>query len=120
MDMSKKNSLVIKNVNLITMVGNKINKNKTVIMKEGIIRSIRNENTDLTEYKNVIDGKGKYLMPGLINMHTHLGDNEDDLILYLVNGVTTIRNMWGYEGFKLKHWLFGIRVFNHIELKKKN
>ncbi|QUI23180.1 amidohydrolase family protein [Vallitalea pronyensis] len=117
--MNKSNSLVIKNVHLVTMTDHKIKKNKTVIIDNGIIRSINDSNIDTTRYKNVMDGKGKYLMPGLINMHTHLGDNPDDLTLYLVNGVTTIRNMWGYGGFKLKHWLFGIRVFNHLELKRK-
>jgi hypothetical protein len=72
-----------------------------------------------TEGFFVIDGSGKYLLPGLIDMHVHLGDNEDDLLLYLVNGVTTIRNMWGYEKFKLRNWLFGTRVFDHLSLRDK-
>lgn len=61
------------------------------------------------------------MSPGLINMHTHLGNDKNDLLLYLVNGVTTIRNMWGgYESFDLRLWLTGTRVFfNHLELKKR-
>jgi imidazolonepropionase-like amidohydrolase len=42
-----------------------------------------------------IDGRGKYLMPGLADMHVHLF-NSKDLVLYLANGVTTIRNLGGY------------------------
>jgi imidazolonepropionase-like amidohydrolase len=42
----------------------------------------------------VIDGRGKYLLPGLIEMHTHL-TREEDLLLYVALGVTTVRNMWG-------------------------
>jgi imidazolonepropionase-like amidohydrolase len=42
-----------------------------------------------------IDGRGKYLMPGLVDMHVHLF-NSKDLLLYLANGVTTIRNLGGY------------------------
>jgi imidazolonepropionase-like amidohydrolase len=42
-----------------------------------------------------IDGRGKYLMPGLADMHVHLF-NSKDLLLYLANGVTTIRNLGGY------------------------
>ncbi len=33
-------------------------------------------------------------MPGLADMHTHMLD-RDELLLYLVNGVTTIRNLHG-------------------------
>ena len=42
----------------------------------------------------VIEGRGKYLMPGLAEMHAHL-TREEDLALYLARGVTTVRNMWG-------------------------
>jgi hypothetical protein len=41
-----------------------------------------------------IDGKGKYLMPGLTDMHVHLFA-PDEMPLYLANGVTTVRNMAG-------------------------
>lgn len=43
----------------------------------------------------VIDGTGRFLIPGLTDMHIHL-NFETDLILYLANGVTTVRNMWGF------------------------
>jgi imidazolonepropionase-like amidohydrolase len=43
----------------------------------------------------VIDAKGRYLMPGLMDMHAHVYSPED-LVLYLANGVTTIRSMWGH------------------------
>lgn len=42
----------------------------------------------------VIDGSGKYLMPGLADMHAHTWE-EEDFPLLLANGVTTIRNMFG-------------------------
>jgi imidazolonepropionase-like amidohydrolase len=43
----------------------------------------------------VIDGRGKYLMPGLADMHVHILSKED-LALYLASGVTTVRNMAGF------------------------
>jgi hypothetical protein len=43
-----------------------------------------------------IDGAGKYLVPGLVDMHVHYND-EDDGLLYVANGVTTVRNMWGSQ-----------------------
>ena len=44
----------------------------------------------------VIDGRGKYLMPGLADMHVHVWC-EGDLLLYVANGVTTVRNMSGAQ-----------------------
>ena len=41
-----------------------------------------------------IDGIGKFLIPGLIDMHVHFND-EHDALLFVANGVTTVRNMWG-------------------------
>ncbi|HSC27653.1 MAG TPA: amidohydrolase family protein [Vicinamibacterales bacterium] len=43
----------------------------------------------------VIDGTGKYLMPGLADMHVHLEREERALLLFVANGVTTVRNMSG-------------------------
>ena len=42
----------------------------------------------------VVEGRGKYLMPGLADMHAHL-IRVGDLLLYVARGVTTVRNMWG-------------------------
>jgi imidazolonepropionase-like amidohydrolase len=41
----------------------------------------------------VVEGEGKFLMPGLSDMHIHLIGSENDLLLYLANGITTIRDM---------------------------
>ena len=46
------------------------------------------------EDARVIEGSGKFLMPGLADMHVHLW-NTHQHALYLANGVTTVRNMWG-------------------------
>jgi hypothetical protein len=42
----------------------------------------------------VVDGTGKWLMPGLADMHVHVW-NKDELTLFLAAGVTTVRNMFG-------------------------
>ncbi|GAB3723284.1 amidohydrolase family protein [Amycolatopsis oliviviridis] len=45
----------------------------------------------------VIDGRGKYLVPGLWDMHTHGLDLEEIIPpLHLAHGVTGAREMWGY------------------------
>jgi imidazolonepropionase-like amidohydrolase len=52
-----------------------------------------------------VDGRGKYLTPGLAEMHGHVPPpsapaqlTEDVLFLYLANGITTVRGMLGAEG----------------------
>lgn len=49
-----------------------------------------------------VDGRGKYLMPGLAEMHGHIPPpsapaayTEATLFLYLANGITTVRGMLG-------------------------
>ncbi len=42
----------------------------------------------------VLDGAGRFLLPGLIDMHVHI-NHEDELDLYLLNGVTTVANLSG-------------------------
>lgn len=53
----------------------------------------------------VIDGSGKYLLPGLAEMHGHIPPpqapaqfTEDVLFLYVAAGITTVRGMLGHDG----------------------
>lgn len=85
-----------------------LEQNKDVFIRKDQIVGIANATS--TAPKNclhVIDGTGKYLMPGMTDMHVHLPSEhiEKFLLLNLAAGVTTIRSMRG--------------KFSHIELKKK-
>jgi hypothetical protein len=42
----------------------------------------------------VIDGRGKFLIPGLTDAHVHIKE-EDPLFLFVAGGVTTVQNMAG-------------------------
>ena len=86
------NSYVITNVNIVPMTSDTILMNKTIHIVDGIIKNINETSPNTNEF--VIDAKGKYLSPGLIDMHTHLWDKYE-LGLYAANGVTTIRNLLG-------------------------
>ena len=83
---------IIKNVNIIPMNKDTVLQNKMVQIKEGKIFKIN----DIIEKQGLetIDGEGKFLLPGLIDMHVHVWDRYE-LGLYLANGVTTVRNLWG-------------------------
>lgn len=44
-----------------------------------------------------IDLRGKYVIPGLWDMHTHFGADEGTILpLHIANGVTSVREMWGF------------------------
>lgn len=89
---SAKNSYLITNANIIPMTNDTILTNKMVYIKDGIIEKI----ADVIRVDSVpiFDAQNKYLTPGLIDMHVHVWDTYE-LGLYLSNGVTAIRNLWG-------------------------
>ena len=91
-DSSLSKEYIIKNVNIIPMNKDTVLQNKMVQIKEGRIFKIN----DIIEKQGLetIDGEGKFLLPGLIDMHVHVWDRYE-LGLYLANGVTTVRNLWG-------------------------
>lgn len=91
------------NVNVITMENDQVLKDQTVLIKAGKITQIGEAkaiNTSAT--KEVVDAQGKFLIPGLAEMHAHIPGNqngtelaEETLFLYLSNGITLIRGMLG-------------------------
>ncbi|MFL6245267.1 MAG: amidohydrolase family protein [Thermoanaerobaculia bacterium] len=108
-------TVVFKNVNVISMTSPKVAEKQTVIVTDGKIGSILGEGAmvKLPEGATVIDGTGKYLMPGLAEMHGHLpppnapaGLLSDVLELYLANGITTLRVMLGHPGqLNIRDWM---------------
>ena len=97
--------IVFRNANVISMTSPKVSEKQTVVVRDGKIEAILKAGAALPEDATVIDATGKYLMPGLADMHGHLpppnapaGLMEDVLYLYLANGVTTVRTMLGHPG----------------------
>ena len=74
---------------------------QTVIVREGKIAAIGpTGSTQVPEGALRIDGRGKFLIPGLAEMHGHvpgqLGPNAAaTMFLFVANGVTTVRGMQG-------------------------
>lgn len=90
-----KDNLVIKNVKIIPMTEEVVLKNQSVYIVDGKIEAIgKFQDLDLPEDITVVNGRGKYLLPGFSDMHVHT-HYPKDFDLFLINGVTTIRNMWG-------------------------
>lgn len=93
------------NVNVIPMDRERVIANQTVVIKNGLIVEIADvKKVKLPRDTVRIDGTGKYLVPGLVDMHTHLlSDSDefpdsigpDELRVMVANGVTTARFMIG-------------------------
>lgn len=83
------------NVNVVPMDKEQVLEGQTVIIRDGRISEIGSaEKVKVPKDAIRIDGRGKYLMPGLIDMHVHLR-SQTELPLYIVNGVTTVFNLNG-------------------------
>ena len=87
--------IVIENITLID-AKNGTRTNQTVSIENGVIQSIGSAKLDM-DNSQIIDGEGKYLIPGLWDAHVHLTfipeiDHETHFKLYLKNGVTSIRD----------------------------
>lgn len=86
--------VVIRNVTVIDGTGNDPIAGVDVVIERNKISAISLESsTEYTSSTRVINGTGKYLIPGLWDMHVHLRDLAGTLPLFIVNGVTTVRDM---------------------------
>ncbi|HHS13360.1 MAG TPA: amidohydrolase [bacterium] len=95
--------LIIRNVILIDGKGTPPRGPVDVILRENrieSIRSTRNESAYAGE-THVLDGGGRFLLPGLINIHAHIHDNRGGMPisfqyiynLWLACGITTVRDV---------------------------
>ncbi len=104
--------MVFKNVNVVPMDRNEVLSGQDVVVKDGVIKAI-GQTSKVQHSKDaiLIDAKGRWLMPGLAEMHAHVPPIDDIepmkevAKLFTLAGVTTIRGMLGHP--------------RHIELRSK-
>jgi hypothetical protein len=92
--------IAIQNTNIVDVIAGRIIPHQTVIIKDSIIFEIfRDNNQKLPVNAKIIDGKNKFLIPGLWDMHFHMAwDAANDTLLFnvlLKYGITGIRDMGG-------------------------
>ncbi|HEX5052702.1 MAG TPA: amidohydrolase family protein [Planctomycetota bacterium] len=87
----------IEHVTVVPMTGGPALADQTVTVARGLIRAIEPAATAVVgEHVVRIDGRGRFLVPGLVDMHVHrLASMSTDLLL-LLNGVTSVRDMDGF------------------------
>lgn len=113
-------TLAITDVTVIPMTGDTTIRQATVIVRDGRIAEIGAvRNVKVPSGARRVDGRGKYLIPGLADMHSHLysdGEVHDsvgpyELGVMVANGVTATRLMIGTrEHFTLRRQVEGGRV----------
>src|SRR5688572_27603217 len=107
---SRDREIVFTSVNVVAMETDRVLENQTVVIKDGKV-SVINKKAKYSKNALVIDAKGKYLMPGIAEMHAHVPPIDDlepmkeVLFLFAANGITTIRGMLGHP--------------RHLELRSK-
>ena len=133
------NRILFTNVNVFDGISESLSMNTNVLVENNLIAAVGSSIT-LTEGAEVIDGGGRTLMPGLIDMHVHLnmqfvGSGNDRGIQgaqlmtweelgalayqsaqeYLPAGVTTVRDLCGTSQGIRKHidigTLIGPRIY---------
>jgi hypothetical protein len=85
---------IIRNVSVISTSGTPATRVHDVVIRGRQIVQLARPGAARESGATVIDGRGKFLIPGLIDSHVHIKD-EDPLFLFVVNGVTTVQNMSG-------------------------
>ncbi|MEQ9568989.1 MAG: amidohydrolase family protein [Longimicrobiales bacterium] len=93
------------NVTVIPMDRERVLDDHTVVVVDGVITAVGPAaSTEVPADATVIEGRGRWLMPGLAEMHAHVPPSpqrppaevlDDILFLYVANGITSIRGMLG-------------------------
>jgi imidazolonepropionase-like amidohydrolase len=104
------NRLLIKGAMIIPGTGVPASGPSDILVENGLIARIGTANQTWPEADAVIDARGKYVMPGIVNTHMHWHEERVGPIpiqyernLYLASGVTTAREVGG-DFEKAKQW----------------
>jgi imidazolonepropionase-like amidohydrolase len=86
-------TIAITGVNVVDVLTGQVRPDLTVTISGGTIAAVSPRGAAPPRAQTV-DGRGKFLMPGLWDMHAHMEPSgESWLQLYVANGVTAVRDM---------------------------
>ncbi len=87
------NTLAITGTTIIEVATGGLRRNTTVLIRGNVIAAV-GERLQIPAGAAVVEGRGKFLIPGLWDMHAHHeGTGEASLPLFVANGVTGTRDM---------------------------
>jgi len=98
--------LVFEHVTVVPMDRERQLADQTVVVRgDRIVAVGPHDEVEIRDNATVVDGRGKFLIPGLAEMHGHVPPpsapvelTEETLFLYLSQGITTVRGMLGAPG----------------------
>jgi hypothetical protein len=97
---SQETSVLIQNVSVVDVQTGKISMKKNVLIKGNSIEKITSKSI-AAKNATLVNGTGKFLIPGLWDMHVHVFNNVSERPpneyfhpLFIANGVTSVREMW--------------------------
>ncbi|HYO11840.1 MAG TPA: amidohydrolase family protein [Thermoanaerobaculia bacterium] len=90
-------ALLVRDVTLIDGTGAPPRQHASVLVRSGIIQEIGDAaSLQVPRGAQVVEGRGRFLIPGLWDAHVHLSYGDETLLGVLVaNGVTSVRDMGG-------------------------
>lgn len=109
--------LLVRHANVIDMATGKVARDQVVAVRGGDVVAV-GPDKGATAYSasRTIDATGKFVMPGLWDMHVHFGggpeliqENRNLLPLYLAHGITSIRDCAGDLAHEVLAWREEIR-----------
>ncbi|WP_447750275.1 amidohydrolase family protein [Sphingopyxis fribergensis] len=123
----KQGDVIIRHVTLIDVEAAEAHDGQAVVLQGDDIVAVGPDAAIAKDWraKQVVEGKGRFLIPGLWDMHVHFGggpelieENKALLPLYVANGITTIRDCSGDLADQVLAWrgeiatgsLFGPRL----------
>lgn len=99
--------LAFTNSTVVDGTGNEIKYNQTIIIEDGVFSAVGNgDEIKIPKNAEVIDLKGKTVIPGIVGMHNHLhipqfpDVGEIAAKLYLASGITTIQTCGAASPYK--------------------
>jgi hypothetical protein len=98
--MSVTKGTVVQNVTVVNTRDGSLQAGMNVILQDGKIETITSQAVQASGTGvQVVDGSGKYMVPGFLDMHTHAGsslsNSPSDFPVLLANGVTGVREAGG-------------------------
>lgn len=119
--------LLLRDVTVVDVTDGRLLPDRDVAVRDGrIVAIVADATPGAFKPRETVDGRGKYLIPGLWDMHVHFGggealiaENRNLLPLYVAHGITAVRDAAGDLSPSVLQWrdevaankLMGPRIF---------
>ncbi len=107
---SQNKTYLLYNAKIIDVKSGKISKNKAILIENQTIKNIDSYKILKNKAFQKIDLKGKYVIPGLWDMHVHIEgqdlieDNKALFPIFIAHGITTVRDAASDLGLQVLKW----------------